>query len=108
MLTYQQHLHFTTFGFVVLRGLLSSDEAATLRAEVEGGLRDAYQDRFGVDAGTGGIAAVRASCCGACVTCPSRGRPIRMQRRCETRFATKPTTRITTSTTSVGRCGVSG
>ena len=31
MLTYQQILHFRTFGYVILRGLLSPAEAATLR-----------------------------------------------------------------------------
>ena len=36
MLTHQQILHFRTFGYVTLRGLLSQDEAAMLRQEVTG------------------------------------------------------------------------
>src|SRR5215469_15814884 len=44
MLTHQQILHFRTFGFVTLRGLLSQSEAATLRCEVT----DALTDAFGV------------------------------------------------------------
>jgi hypothetical protein len=42
MLTHQQILHFRTFGYVTLQGLLSRDEAATLRAEVDGALTDAF------------------------------------------------------------------
>jgi hypothetical protein len=44
MLSHQQILHFRTFGFVTLRGLLSQSEAATLRHEVT----DALTDAFGV------------------------------------------------------------
>jgi Phytanoyl-CoA dioxygenase (PhyH) len=54
MLTYQQIMHFRTFGYVVLPALLSLDEAATLRAEVA----DALADAFGPDterADLGGI-----------------------------------------------------
>jgi len=42
MLSYQQILHFRTFGYVTLRGLLSPAEAATLRQEVAGALADAF------------------------------------------------------------------
>ncbi len=42
MLSHQQILHFRTFGYVTLRGLLSPDEAATLRQEVTGALADAF------------------------------------------------------------------
>ncbi len=42
MLTHQQILHFRTFGYVTLRGLLSQAEAATLREEVAGALTDAF------------------------------------------------------------------
>ncbi len=42
MLTHQQILHFRTFGYVTLRGLLSPAEAATLRQEVTGALADAF------------------------------------------------------------------
>jgi hypothetical protein len=42
MLTHQQILHFRTFGFVTLRGLLSEDEAVTLRHEVTDALTDAF------------------------------------------------------------------
>jgi hypothetical protein len=42
MLSHQQILHFRTFGFVTLRGLLSQDEVATLRDEVAGALTDAF------------------------------------------------------------------
>jgi hypothetical protein len=41
MLTTAQTDHFTTFGFVVLRGFLA-DRAAALRAEVDAAIRDAY------------------------------------------------------------------
>jgi hypothetical protein len=40
-LTHAQVSHFRAFGYVVLRGLLSADEAARLRAEVAASLRDA-------------------------------------------------------------------
>ena len=42
MLTHQQILHFRTFGYVTLRGLLSQEEAATLRREVIDALTDAF------------------------------------------------------------------
>lgn len=42
MLTYQQILHFRTFGFVTLRGLLSAHEATALREEVASALTDAF------------------------------------------------------------------
>ncbi len=42
MLSHQQILHFRTFGYVTLRGLLSQDEAAALRMEVTGALTDAF------------------------------------------------------------------
>jgi hypothetical protein len=42
MLSYQQILHFRTFGYVTLRGLLSRAEADTLRQEVTGALADAF------------------------------------------------------------------
>ena len=42
MLTHQQILHFRTFGYVALPGLLSSDEAVTLRQEVAGALTEAF------------------------------------------------------------------
>jgi len=42
MLSHQQILHFRTFGYVTLRGLLSPAEAATLRQEVAGALADAF------------------------------------------------------------------
>jgi hypothetical protein len=42
MLTHEQILHFRTFGFVTLRGLLSPAQAATLRQEVSNALTDAF------------------------------------------------------------------
>jgi hypothetical protein len=42
MLTHQQILHFRTFGYVTLRGLLTQAEAAALRDEVAGALTDAF------------------------------------------------------------------
>lgn len=42
MLTHEQILHFRTFGFITLRGLLSPAEAATLRQEVSDALTDAF------------------------------------------------------------------
>lgn len=54
----QQHIaHFRAFGFVVLRGLLSREEVAVLRAEVRTALADAFGG-IGTDDdpdGTGGI-----------------------------------------------------
>jgi hypothetical protein len=42
MLSHQQILHFRTFGYVTLRGLLSQAEVATLRDEVTGALTGAF------------------------------------------------------------------
>ena len=42
MLSHQQILHFRTFGYVALRGLLSQAEVAALRQEVTGALTDAF------------------------------------------------------------------
>jgi Phytanoyl-CoA dioxygenase (PhyH) len=42
MLSHQQILHFRTFGYVALRGLLSQAEVATLRDEVTGALTGAF------------------------------------------------------------------
>jgi hypothetical protein len=42
MLTHQQILHFATFGFVVLRGLLGQAETQALASEVAGALDDAF------------------------------------------------------------------
>jgi hypothetical protein len=42
MLSHQQILHFRTFGYVALPGLLSRAEADTLRQEVTGALADAF------------------------------------------------------------------
>jgi len=42
VLTHQQILHFRTFGYVVLRHLLSGAEAAALRQEVTSALTDAF------------------------------------------------------------------
>jgi hypothetical protein len=42
VLTHQQILHFRTFGYVTLRGLLTQAEAATLREEVARALTDAF------------------------------------------------------------------
>ena len=42
MLTHQQILHFRTFGYVMLPGLLSTAEAATLRQEVTAALAGAF------------------------------------------------------------------
>lgn len=42
MLTHQQILHFRTFGYVKLPGLLGPDEAAALRREVTGALTEAF------------------------------------------------------------------
>jgi hypothetical protein len=42
MLSHQQILHFRTFGYVVLPGLFSPAEVATLREEVTGALTDAF------------------------------------------------------------------
>jgi hypothetical protein len=42
MLSHQQILHFRTFGYLTLRGLLSQSEVATLRQEVTDALVDAF------------------------------------------------------------------
>ena len=42
MLTHQQILHFSTFGYLTLRGLFSPSEMATLRDEVTSALADAF------------------------------------------------------------------
>ena len=42
MLTHQQILHFSTFGYLTLRGLFSPSEVATLRDEVTSALADAF------------------------------------------------------------------
>src|ERR1017187_2801345 len=42
MLSHRQIMHFRTFGYVTMRGLLSPAEAATLRQEVTGALADAF------------------------------------------------------------------
>ena len=42
MLSHQQILHFRTFGYVTLLGLLTPAEAAALRQEVTGALADAF------------------------------------------------------------------
>lgn len=53
MLTSQQVDHYHTFGFVVLPGYLSADQAASLGKELDRALRDGYGDRIG-DRGAGG------------------------------------------------------
>jgi hypothetical protein len=67
MLSHQQILHFRTFGYVTLHGLLSPDEAATLRREVSGALTDAFgqiatepNDRGGISGDYLPLAASRA------------------------------------------------
>jgi len=42
MLTHQQILHFSTFGYLTLRGLFSSSETAALREEVTTALTAAF------------------------------------------------------------------
>jgi Phytanoyl-CoA dioxygenase (PhyH) len=42
VLSHQQIVHFRTFGYVILRGLLSPAETDTLRQEVTGALADAF------------------------------------------------------------------
>ena len=42
MLTHQQILHFSTFGYVALRGLFGQSEVAALRDEVTSALTDAF------------------------------------------------------------------
>jgi len=48
-------LHFRTFGYVALRGLLSESETATLRQEVSGALGDAFGSRVRETDDLGGI-----------------------------------------------------
>jgi len=55
MLTHQQILHFRTFGYVTLRGLLRPDEAAALRGEVDGALTGAFGPPATGPDGRGGI-----------------------------------------------------
>jgi hypothetical protein len=55
MLTHQQILHFSTFGYLVLPGLFSQSEMATLREEVTGALADAFGQRGTNPGGSGGI-----------------------------------------------------
>ena len=55
MLTHQQILHFRTFGYVTLRGLLTPDEAAALRQEVADALADAFGRVGGEPNDLGGI-----------------------------------------------------
>jgi hypothetical protein len=50
MLTHQQILHFTTFGYVTLRGLFSQSEAESLRTEVITALTGAF-GRLGTEPG---------------------------------------------------------
>lgn len=55
MLTHQQILHFSTFGYVTLRGLVSQSEMGVLRNEVTSALADAFgQNGAGPDR-SGGI-----------------------------------------------------
>jgi hypothetical protein len=54
MLSYQQILHFRTFGFVKLSGLLSPAEAGTLRREVTAALADAISPAAAEAADQGG------------------------------------------------------
>jgi Phytanoyl-CoA dioxygenase (PhyH) len=55
MLTHQQILHFSTFGYLTLRGLFSQSEMAALRDEVTSALVDAF-GRLGTEPDqTGGI-----------------------------------------------------
>ena len=67
MLTHQQILYFRTFGYVTLPALLTPDEAATLRAEVDGALTEAFgparaepDDRGGISGDYLPLAAERA------------------------------------------------
>jgi hypothetical protein len=55
MLSHQQILHFRTFGYVTLRGLLSRAEADTLRQEVTGALADAFGQIAAEPSDLGGI-----------------------------------------------------
>ena len=55
MLSHQQILHFRTFGYLTLRGLLTAAEAATLRQEVTGALADAFGATAGDRDDLGGI-----------------------------------------------------
>lgn len=55
MLTHQQILHFSTFGYVTLRGLFSQSEVAALRDEVTGALAEAFGQARAEPAGPDGI-----------------------------------------------------
>jgi Phytanoyl-CoA dioxygenase (PhyH) len=55
MLTHQQVLHFRAFGYIALRGLLSADEAGTLRAEATQALAGAFGRIGGEPNDLGGI-----------------------------------------------------
>ena len=47
--------HFRAFGFVVLRGALSDDEATALAREADRAVRDATGNRYLIDDDQGGI-----------------------------------------------------
>ena len=55
MLSHHQILHFRTFGYVILRALLSRAEADTLRQEVTGALADAFGQLAAQPGDQGGI-----------------------------------------------------
>jgi hypothetical protein len=55
MLTHQQILHFTTFGYVTLRGLFSPSEMSSLRDEVTSALTGAFGQLGTEPDGSGGI-----------------------------------------------------
>ena len=55
MLTHQQILHFSTFGYVTLRGLFSQPEMAALREEVTTALTGAFGQLGTEPDGSGGI-----------------------------------------------------
>lgn len=55
MLTHQQILHFSTFGYLTLRGLFSQSEIAVLRDEVTKALADAFGQIGTQPDGSGGI-----------------------------------------------------
>jgi hypothetical protein len=54
-MTCSPRAHFRAFGFVVLRGALSDDEATALTTEADRAIRDATGNRYLVDGGQGGI-----------------------------------------------------
>jgi Phytanoyl-CoA dioxygenase (PhyH) len=55
MLSHQQILHFATFGYLTLRGLLSPAQTAALRQEVTSALAEAFGRLATEPDGTGGI-----------------------------------------------------